>query len=124
MPITKKIIVSFLIVFTFQNSTGQNTDNQERINDIYKTMADSNFDIVIRLDNEMNDNDVNARVKIIKSFVSGAEISYSRDSVGNIKTLLSSGGLSSSSCESDNFGFLVVALKDNEWKGCMIADRD
>lgn len=71
----------------------------------------------------MNDEELKSRIDALHIFNKDIKIDYSRDESGSIKTLSSSGGKSSGSCKSDDFGFLIISLKDNRWQGCMISDN-
>ena len=108
----------------FQGILGQENKTEISSNNIYLLMANSEYDVVLRIDQNMNDDEFNSRIDFLRSFVKDIDISYSRDESGNIETLSSSGGLSSGSCESDDFNYLIIALKGHEWMGCMISDRN
>ncbi len=69
----------------------------------------------------MSDKEVKSRTKILRSFDKTIQIKYTCDESGNIKTLFSSS--SGGSCKTDDFGFLIITLKDNHFKGCMISDK-
>ncbi|MCP4976021.1 MAG: hypothetical protein GY931_07645 [Maribacter sp.] len=118
-----KIIIPVLLLISFQNSFGQNNNMQIPDTNIFQAIANSEFDLIIRIDTDMIDEEVQSRIGVLKSFDKDLEIHYSRDESGDIKTLSSSGGKSSGSCKSDDFGFLIIALKDYQWKGCMISDK-
>ena len=117
----KHIIITAILLISFLNLFGQNnkTHNPETI--VYQAIANSEFDLVIRINREMNDAEVKTRIDVLHIFNEDIQIDYSRDEYGNIKTLSSSG--SGGSCMSDNFGFLIISLKDSKWKGCMISDN-
>ena len=119
-----KTFFSVLLFIGFQSVFGQDGSTQILSSNLYQAIADSEYDIVIRLDKDMNDAEINSRIAVLRSFVADIEISYSRDESGNIKTLSSSGGSSSGSCASDDFNFVIIAVKNDVWQGCMIADRD
>lgn len=116
-----KIIIPVILLISFQNLFGQNDTNQISEANIFEVMANSQFDLIIRINRDMNDKEIKSRIDVLHSFDKDIKIDYSRDESGNIKTLSSSG--SGGSCMSDDFGFLIISLKDNHWKGCMIADK-
>jgi hypothetical protein len=118
-----KIIIPVILLINFHNVFGQNEMTQISAANIYQAIANSEFDVVIRIDKDMNDEEINSRIGVLRNFVEGIEITYSRDESGNIKTLSCSGGKSSGSCKSDDFDFLIISLKDNKWNGCMISDK-
>lgn len=118
----KKIIIPVILLISFQNLFGQNNETQISETNIYQAIANSGYDLFIRINREMNDEEVNSRIDVLRSFDKDIKIQYSRNESGNIKTLSSSSG--KGSCKSDDFGFLIVSLKDNQWKGCMIADKE
>ena len=118
-----KIIIPVILLINFHNVFGQNDMAQIPATNIYQGIANSEIDVVIRIDRDMNDEEINSRIGVLRNFVESIEISYSRDESGNVKTLSSAGGQSSGSCKSDNFGFLIISLKDNKWNGCMISDK-
>ena len=119
-----KLFTLSLVLMGFQGVLGQEKNTETSSNNIIRLMANSGYDVVIRIDQGMNDDEINSRIDFLRSFVEDIDISYSRDGSGNIETLSSSGGLSSGSCESDDFNYLIIALKDREWMGCMISDRN
>lgn len=119
---TKFIIVAILFI-CFQNLSGQNIKAQISKTNIFQSMADSEFDLLIRINRDMTDEEIKSRIDVLHSFDGDIKIEYSRDESGNIKTLLSSGGKNRGSCKSDDFGFLIISLKNNHWTGCMISDR-
>ncbi|EAR02997.1 hypothetical protein [Maribacter sp. HTCC2170] len=116
-------IIAVILLISFQNSFGQNTKTQIPETNVFPAIANSEFDLIIRIDTDMVEEEVQSRIGVLKSFDKDLEIFYSRDETGDIKTLTSSGGKSSGSCKSDDFGYLIIALKDYQWKGCMISDK-
>jgi hypothetical protein len=118
-----KIIIPVILFINFHNVFGQNEMTQISAANIYQVIANSEIDVLIRIDRDMNDEEINSRIGVLRNFVESIEISYSRDESGNIKTLSSAGGKSSGSCKSDDFDFLIISLKDNKWNGCMISDK-
>ena len=118
-----KIVIPVILLISVQNIYAQKNKTQILANNIYQTIANSEFDIVIRIDKDMNDEELKSRIDVLHSFVEGIQIFYSRDESGNIKTLSSSGGKSGGSCRSDDFDFLIISLKDHKWAGCMISDK-
>ena len=118
-----KIIIPVILLISFQGLFGQNNKTQISETNIFQVMADSEFDLVIRINSDMNDEELKSRIDILHSFDEDIKIDYSRDESGNIKTLSGSGGKFGGSCKSDDFGFLIISLKDNHWKGCMISDK-
>lgn len=118
-----KIIILVILLISFQNLFGQNNKTQIAETNIYQAIANSEYDLVIRINRDMNDEEVKSRIDVLQSFNEDIRIDYSRDESGNIKSLSSSGGKSAGSCRSDDFGFLIISLKDNQWKGCMISDK-
>ena len=116
-----KIIIPVLLLISFQNLIGQNSQTRISETNIFQAIANSELDLIIRIDTDMNDEKVKSRIGILQSFVENIEIHYSRDESGDIKILSSSS--SGSSCKSDDFGFLIISLKDNQQKGCMISDK-
>ena len=116
-----KIIIPVILLISFQNLFGQNNKTQSWDTHIFPAIANSEFDLIIRINMDMNDEEVKSRIDVLHSFNEDIKIDYSRDESGNIKILSSSS--SKSSCKSDNFGFLIVSLKDNQWMGCMISDK-
>ena len=118
-----KIFFSVMLFIGLQSVLGQDGSSQSLSSNIYQAIADSGYDMVIRLDKEMNEAEINSLTDVLRSFVPEIEISYTRDESGTIKTLKSSGGPSSGYCASDDFDFLIIAIKDNKWKGCRISDR-
>ena len=116
-----KIIIPVILLISFQNLFGQNNKKQISETNIFQVMADSEFDLLIRINRDMNDEELKSRIDVLHSFDEDIKIRYSRDESGNIRTLSSSSG--KGSCKSDDFGFLIISLKDNQWKGCMISDK-
>jgi hypothetical protein len=118
-----KIIIPVILLINFHNVFGQNKMTQISAANIYQVIANSEIDVLIRIDRDMNDEEINSRIGVLRNFVEDIEITYSRDESGNIKTLSSAGSQSSGSCKSDDFGFLIISLIDNKWNGCMISDK-
>ncbi|MGB5269499.1 hypothetical protein [Eudoraea sp.] len=118
-----KIIILVILLIGFQNLFGQNNKTLIAETNLFAAIANSEFDLIIRINMDMNDEEVESRIDVLQSFNEDIRIDYSRDESGNIKSLSSSGGKSAGSCRSDDFGFLIISLKDNQWKGCMISDR-
>lgn len=116
-----KIIIPVILLISFQGLFGQNNKTQISETNIFQVMADSEFDLLIRINSNMNDEELKSRISVLHSLDEDIEIDYIRDESGNIKTLSSSG--SGGSCMSDDFGFLIIALTDKHWKGCMISDK-
>ncbi|MBD0852653.1 hypothetical protein [Maribacter arenosus] len=116
-----KFIILVVLFISFQNLSGQNNKTQISETNVFQAMAESEFDLLIRIDMDMNDAELKSRIDVLNSFDRDIKIEYSRDESGNIKALSSSG--SGGSCMSDNFGFLIISLKDSKWKGCMISDK-
>lgn len=116
-----KIIIPVILLISFQSLFGQNNQTQVAETNIYHEIASSEFDLIVRINMNMNDQEMKSRIDVLRSFDENIEIQYSRDESGNIKTLSSSSG--KGSCKSDDFGFLIISLKDNQWKGCMISDK-
>lgn len=113
-----------MLLIGFQNVFGQN--NHVEMPDSAKmlhTVANSEYDLIIRINRDMSDEEIKSRIKVLENIDRGIRIDYSRDESGNIKSLSGSGGKSSGSCMSDDFGFLIIGLKDGKWKGCMISDK-
>lgn len=118
-----KIIIPVILLISFQNLFGQTNMTQISETNIFQVMADSEFDLLIRINRDMNDEELKSRIDVLHSFDGDIKIDYSRDESGNIKTLSSSGGQNRGSCKSDDFGFLIISLKDNHWNGCMISGK-
>lgn len=116
-----KISILVILLVSFQNLFGQINKTQISETNIYQVMADSEFDFIIRINRDMNDEELKSRIDVLHSFDENIEIQFTRDESGNIKTLSSSG--SGGSCMSDDFDFLIISLKDNHWKGCMVSDK-
>jgi len=137
-----KITISIMLLISFQGLFGQNikkqiqkaetqiqeaeaqiqkAEAQMQKAEIFEVMADSEFDFIIRINRDMNDEELMARIDVLRRFDKDIEIQYTRDKSGNIKTFSSSDG--KASCISDNFDFIIIALKDNHWNGCMISDK-
>lgn len=91
---------------------------------MFQAMADSEFDLLVRINSDMSDEELKMRIGVLHSFDTEIKIDYSRDASGNIKTLSSSGGKNRGSCKSEDFGFLIIALQDKHWKGCMMSDKE
>jgi hypothetical protein len=139
MKQVKVFIIPVILLISFQGLFGQNIKKQiqkaeaqmqkaeaqmqeaEKKMDIFDVMADSEFDFMIRISRDVNDEELKSRIDVLKRFDKDIEIQYTRDKSGNIKTFSSSG--SKGSCMSDNFDFIIIALKDNHWNGCMISDK-
>ena len=135
----KKFIIPIILLISFQGLFGQNIKKQiqkaeaqmqkaeaqmqeaEEKMDIFEVMADSEFDFIIRISRDVNDEELKSRIDVLQRFDKDIEIQYTRDKSGNIKTFSSSG--SKASCMSDNFDFIIIALKDNLWNGCMMSDK-
>jgi len=117
-----KIIFPVLLLISF-HVFGQNSTPQLSETNIFQEMAKSESDLVIRINRDMTDEELKSRIDVLHIFNKDIKIDYSRDESGNIKTLSSSGGKSSGSCKSDDFGFLIISLKDNQWQGCMISGK-
>ena len=116
-----KIFIPVILLICFQNVFGQNDKTQNPETNVYQAIANSEFDLVVRINRDMNEEELKTRIDALHIFNEDIKIDYSRDESGNIKTLSSSG--SGGSCMSDNFGFLIISLKDSKWKGCMISDN-
>ena len=116
-----KIIIPIILLISFQSILGQNIKKQTWETNIFNLMADAEFDLVIRINRDMNDEELKSRIGVLHSFDKDIKIEYSRDESENIKTLSGSG--SGGSCMSDDFGFIIIALKDKHWKACMISDK-
>lgn len=116
-----KIFIPVILLICFQNVFGQNDKIQNPETNVYQAIANSEFDLVVRINRDMNEEELKTRIDALHIFNVDIKIDYSRDESGNIKTLSSSG--SGGSCMSDNFGFLIISLKDSKWKGCMISDN-
>ena len=135
----KKFIIPIILLISFQGLFGQNIKKQiqkaeaqmqkaeaqmqeaEKKMDIFDVMADSEFDFIIRISRDVNDEELKSRIDVLQRFDKDIEIQYTRDKSGNIKTFSYSG--SKATCMSDNFDFIIIALKDNHWNGCMISDK-
>jgi hypothetical protein len=138
----KKFIIPVILLISFQGLLGQNikkeiqkaetqiqkaeaqiqqAEAQIQKAEVFEIMANSEFDFIIRINRDMNDEELNSRIDVLHRFDKDIEIQYTRDKSGNIKTFSSSG--SKASCMSDNFDFIIIALKDNHWNGCMISDK-
>lgn len=118
-----KVIIPVILLFVFQNILGQSNTKQMPEMELMKALANSDLDAVIRIDHDMNEEQLKSRIDILHRFNKNIEIEYTRDESGNIKTLTSSGGKSAGSCQSDDFGFLLITLQDNHWSGCMISGK-
>ncbi|HEA19357.1 MAG TPA: hypothetical protein ENH87_00345 [Pricia antarctica] len=116
-----KISIAAIILISYQNVLGQKDRIQNPDTNIYQTIANSELDLVIRINNNMNDEELKSRIDILHLIDEDIVIDYSRDKSGKIKTLSSSGV--GSSCLSENFDFLIISLKNNKWAGCMISDN-
>ncbi|QED38083.1 hypothetical protein FK178_10265 [Antarcticibacterium arcticum] len=116
-----KFFIPVILLTSFQNVFGQNDKTQNPETDVYQAIANSEFDFVVRINRDMNEEELKTRIDALHIFNEDIKIDYSRDESGNIKTLSSSG--SGSSCMSENFGFLIISLKDSEWMGCIISDN-
>lgn len=116
-----KIFIPVILLICFQNVFGQNDKIQNPETNVYQAIANSEFDLVVRINRDMNEEELKTRIDALHIFNVDIKIDYSRDECGNIKTLSSSG--SGGSCMSDNFGFLIISLKDSKWKGCIISDN-
>lgn len=116
-----KIIITAIFLISIQNLFGQNNKSQNLETNVFQALANSEFDLVIRINRDMNEEELKSRIDVLQSFDEDIKIDYSRDESGNIQTLSVSG--SGGSCMSDDFGFLIISLKDNKWRGCMISDK-
>ena len=116
-----KFFIPVILLISFQSVFGQNNNTQNPETNVYQAIANSEFDLVVRINRDMNEEELKTRIDALHIFNEDIKIDYSRDESGNIKTLSSSG--SGGSCRSDNFGFLIISLKDSKWKGCMISDN-
>ena len=116
-----KIFIPVILLISFQNGFGQNDKIQNPETNVYQAIANSEFDLVVRINRDMNEEELKTRIDALHIFNEDIKIDYSRDESGNIKTLSSSG--IGGSCMSYNFGFLIISLKDSKWKGCMISDN-
>ena len=124
----KKFIIPVILLISFQGLFGQNikkqiqkSETQIQEAEIFEVVADSEFDFIIRINRDMTDEELKSRIDVLRRFDKDIEIQYTRDKSGNIKTFSYSG--SQDSCMSDNFDFIIIALKDNLWNGCMISDK-
>ncbi|MFH6604357.1 hypothetical protein ACEZ3G_12770 [Maribacter algicola] len=118
------ILFTVIVLIGFQNVFGQN--NQAEIPksaNMLQAVANSEYDLIIRINRDMNDEEIESRINVLHGFDGDIRIDFSRDESGNIKSLSGSGGKSSGSCMSDDFGFLIIGLKDGKWKSCMIGDK-
>ena len=116
-----KIVITAIAFTNFQTVLGQNNSISNPETNIYQTIANSEFELVIRINNNMNDEELKSRIDILHRMDKDIAIDYSRDTAGKIKTLSSSGG--GGSCMSENFDFVIISLRNNKWAGCMISDR-
>ena len=118
-----RVVIPVILLMGFQNVLGQSNTKQMPEMELMKALANSELDAVIRIDYDMNEEQLKSRIDILHRFDKNIEIEYSRDDSGNIKTLKGSGGKSAGSCESDDFDFLIIGLKDDHWSGCAISSR-
>ncbi len=80
-----KIIILVILLISFQNLFGQNNKTQIAETNIYPAIANSEFDLIIRINMDMNDEEVESRIDVLHSFNEDIRIDYSRDESGNIK---------------------------------------
>lgn len=91
---------------------------------MFQAMAESDSDLLIRINSNMDEKELNSQIAILHRFDRAITIDYSRDASGNITTLFSSVGKNWGSCESDDFGYLIISLQNNRWRACMISDTE
>ncbi|WP_282162990.1 hypothetical protein [Ulvibacterium marinum] len=109
-----------MLLISFQLGFGQSSSTSK----MFLAMAESESDLLIRINNDMNEKELQSRIAILHHLDKAIKIDYSRDASGKIITLFSSGGKNRGSCESDDFGYLIISLQNNRWRACMIADKE
>ncbi|RKN78474.1 hypothetical protein D7Z94_19870 [Ulvibacterium marinum] len=109
-----------MLLVCFQSGFGQSSSTSK----MFQAMAESESDLLIRINNNMNEKELQSRIAILHHLDKAITIDYSRDASGNITTLSSSGGKNKGSCESDDFGYLIISLQNNRWRNCMISDKE
>ena len=62
---------------------------------MFKAVANSEYDLVVRINRDMSDAEWSSRIELLTSFDKTIKINYTRDKAGNISTLSSSNGRSS-----------------------------
>ncbi|WP_147415944.1 hypothetical protein [Ulvibacterium marinum] len=115
-----KIYFTVMLLVCFQSGFGQSSSTSK----MFQAMAESESDLLIRINNNMNEKELQSRIAILHHLDKAITIDYSRDASGNITTLSSSGGKNKGSCESDDFGYLIISLQNNRWRNCMISDKE
>ena len=118
-----RIIFSIVLLVSCYKLAAQGNMAQNAEVNMFQTMAVSEFDLLIRIHQDMNEEEIKTRIDVLQSFDKNIKIDYLRDESGNIKELSGSGGENRGSCKSDDFGFVIIALKNNHWQGCMMSDK-
>jgi len=117
-----KIGLAVVLSISFQSAFSQNITEAKPLSLLmFEAVANSEYDLVVRINSDMSDEELRSRINLLTSFDKDITIEYSRDNSGNISTLSSSNGRSS--CVSDNFGYLIIGFENGESKGCMISDK-
>ncbi len=57
-----KIIILVILLISFQNLFGQNNKTQIAETNIYQAIANSEFDLIIRINMDMNDEEVKSQL--------------------------------------------------------------
>ncbi len=117
-----KIGIALMLSISFQSSFSQNKTEPKPVSALmFEAVGNSEYDLVVRINSDMNDEELGSRIELLTRFDKAIKIEYSRAKSGNIKTLSSSNGRSS--CASDNFGYLIIGFENGASKGCMISDK-
>ena len=74
-----KIGMLAVVLIGFQNVFGQNAKPQISEANVYQKIVDAEYDLVIRIDSDMNDEELKSRIDALHSFDKDIEIHYSRD---------------------------------------------
>jgi len=106
-----KFIVAITMLISCQNLFGQD-DKPEMPPSakMYHMIADLEYDLIVRINRDMKEEELRARIRVMNSFDASVKIDYSWDESGNIRTLKCTN--SGSSCESDDFGYLIVGFEN------------
>ncbi len=115
-----KIYITVILLISFQPGYGQSSSTSK----MFQAMTESESNLLIRINSDMNEKELQSRIAILHHLDKAITIDYSRDASGKIITLFSSGGKNRGSCESDDFGYLIISLQNNRWGACMISDKE
>jgi len=93
---------------------------QEDFKELTERIKENMVDAILRLDHAATNDMVNKFVKIYKLYDDAAQVKYAREESGITFLEFSSADFT---CSSDEFGSLIVLIKDQQIYSCSIQDR-